>query len=223
MKLVHSEISGVILQENKTFSEWIIESPLLFTKYLQELYNQCAKKNGKFVLSSGTKELDLSKVTEIIANPLAVDLNERKILNKLYTELNEISKAEEMFTKTLELTQLIQEYILQLEENTNHILQFNNEIDITGLLKVMDVKIEDSDDFFFERLFNYIKNVVNVLRIKLFVFVNLRSYLTDEQMKNLIKEMKYQEVQGIFIENQERACLEGGMRYIIDKDNCEIY
>lgn len=175
------------------------------------------------MLSSGTKELDLSKVTEIIANPLVVDLNERKILNKLYTELNEISKAEEMFTKTLELTQFIQEYILQLEENTNHILQFNNEIDITGLLKVMDVKIEDSDDFFFERLFNYIKNVVNVLRIKLFVFVNLRSYLTDEQMKNLIKEMKYQEVQGIFIENQERACLEGGMRYIIDKDNCEIY
>ena len=62
-----------------------------------------------------------------------------------------------------------------------------------------------------------------MLRIKLFVFVNLRSYLTDAQMKALIQEITYQEVQVLFIENQERACLEGGMRYIIDKDRCEIY
>ena len=59
--------------------------------------------------------------------------------------------------------------------------------------------------------------------MRLFVFVNLRSYLTDEQMQELIKEVIYQEIQALFIENQERACLEGGMRYIIDKDYCEIF
>ena len=128
-----------------------------------------------------------------------------------------------MYTKTLELTQRIQEYILQLEENTNHILQFNDEMDISGLLKMMDVKIEDSEDFFFERLCSYIKNAVNVLGVRLFAFVNLRSYLTDEQMQELIKEIIYQEIQALFIENQERTCLKGGMRYIIDKDYCEIF
>ena len=81
----------------------------------------------------------------------------------MYTELVEVSRAEEMYTQTLELTQRIQEYILQLEEKTNHIFQFNDEMDISGLLKMMEVKIEDSDDFFFERLCSYIKNAVNVL------------------------------------------------------------
>ena len=223
MKLIHTELAGEILKERKAFSEWIIESPELFSGYLQEIYGQCAKREGRFVLSDGDKEVELTKVVEIITDPFAVDLNGRKILNRLYTELVDVSRAAEMYTQTLELTQRIQEYILQLEEKTNHIFQFNDEMDISGLLKMMEVKIEDSDDFFFERLCSYIKNAVNVLGVRLFVFVNLRSYLTDEQMQELIKEVIYQEIQALFIENQERACLEGGMRYIIDKDYCEIF
>ena len=137
--------------------------------------------------------------------------------------MNELSKTEMMYTKTLQLAQHIQEYLLDLESNTNHILQFNGEMDVTGLLKTMDVKIEDCTEKFFERLVCYIKNVIGVLSVKVFVFINLRSYLTDNQMEELIQEITYQEVHALFIENQERTCLKGGIRYIIDKDGCEIY
>lgn len=223
MKLVHSELSGELLKDKTIFTEWIIESPELFARYLQELYGQYAKCEGKFVLSQDIKELDISKYVEIITDPFAVDLNGRKIINKLYTELNELSKTEMMYTKTLQLAQHIQEYLLDLESNTNHILQFNSEMDVTGLLKTMDVKIEDCTEKFFERLVCYIKNVIGVLSVKVFVFINLRSYLTDNQMEELIQEITYQEVHALFIENQERTCLKGGIRYIIDKDGCEIY
>ena len=223
MKLVHSELSGELLKDKTIFTEWIIESPELFARYLQELYGQYAKCEGKFVLSQDIKELDISKYVEIITDPFAVDLNGRKIINKLYTELNELSKTEMMYTKTLQLAQHIQEYLLDLESNTNHILQFNSEMDVTGLLKTMDVKIEDYTEKFSERLVCYIKNVIGVLSVKVFVFINLRSYLTDNQMEELIQEITYQEVHALFIENQERTCLKGGIRYIIDKDGCEIY
>lgn len=223
MKLVHSELSGELLKDKTIFTEWIIESPELFARYLQELYGQYAKCEGKFVLSQDIKELDISKYVEIITDPFAVDLNGRKIINKLYTELNELSKTEMMYMKTLQLAQHIQEYLLDLESNTNHILQFNGEMDVTGLLKTMDVKIEDCTEKFFERLVCYIKNVIGVLSVKVFVFINLRSYLTDNQMEELIQEITYQEVHALFIENQERTCLKGGIRYIIDKDGCEIY
>lgn len=82
--------------------------------------------------------MDISKYVEIITDPFAVELNGRKIINKLYAELNELSKDEMMYTKTLQLTQHIQEYLLDLESNTNHILQFNNEMDVAGLLKIME-------------------------------------------------------------------------------------
>lgn len=35
--------------------------------------------------------------------------------------------------------------------------------------------------------------------------------------------ISYQEVKALFIEDQERSCMEGGRRYIIDTDGCEIY
>ena len=47
--------------------------------------------------------------------------------------------------------------------------------------------------------------------------------MTDEQIQKLIKEIRYQEAKILFMESQEKACLEGGMRYIIDRDGCEIY
>ena len=223
MKLVYADVSGEIITEKKSFTEWIIESPGLFSKYLQELYEQCERKEGKFVLSNNDKELDLSKCVEIIGNPFAVDIKNRKILGKLYAELDELSGKEQMFEKTMRLTATVHEYILDLEQETNYILQFDNELEISALLKALGVRYEVIEDSFFERIVRYIKIAADVLKTKLFVFVNIRSFLSDIQMMELVKEISYQDIKVLFIENQERDCLEGGFRYIIDKDGCEIY
>lgn len=223
MKLVYADVSGEIITEKKSFTEWIIESPGLFSKYLQELYEQCERKEGKFVLSDNDKELDLSKCVEIIGNPFAVDIKNRKILGKLYAELDELSGKEQMFEKTMRLTATVHEYILDLEQETNYILQFDNELEISALLKALGVRYEVIEDSFFERIVRYIKIAADVLKTKLFVFVNIRSFLSDIQMMELVKEISYQDIKVLFIENQERDCLEGGFRYIIDKDGCEIY
>ena len=223
MKLVYADVSGEIITEKKSFTEWIIESPGLFSKYLQEFYVQCERKEGKFVLSDNDKELDMSKCVEIIGNPFMVDINSRKILGKLYSELEELSRKEQMFEKTMRLTATVHEYILDLEQETNYILQFDNELEISALLKALGVMHEEIEDSFFERIVRYIKIAADVLKTKLFVFVNIRSYLLDTQMQELVKEISYQDIKVLFIENQERDCLEGGFRYIIDKDGCEIY
>lgn len=223
MKFVHPSLSTEILGDKSTFTEWIIESPELYAKYLQELFSQQNGEEGKFVLSNKDKELNLAKNMEIIMNPFQVEINGRKILNKLYAELEQLSKSEVMYTKTLELAGKIQEYLLELEQHTDYILEFDLELDMTALFKTVGIRHEIQETDFFERLIRYIKIAVNVLSTKVFVFVNIRSYLTDLQMQELIKEIHYQEVKGVFIENQDRGCMEGGMRYIIDRDGCEIY
>lgn len=76
---------------------------------------------------------------------------------------------------------------------------------------------------YFEKLIRYIKVVTVVMKYKIFVFVNLRSYLSDLQMQKLIQEAIHQEVKLIFVENCVKDCMEGGLRYIIDRDQCEIY
>lgn len=223
MRLVHYELTEAILDENTVFTEWIIESPEIFSEYIQELNGQLAGEEGRFVLSENNKELDLAKKADMVINPFSVDVNSRKILNKLYQELTGLSREEQMYTKTLELFRYIQEYMLDLEQCTSYILEFDQEIDIAALLKAVNVHYEVKDVDFLEKIVQYIKIMVAVAGTKLFVIVNLRSYLTDLQMQNLIQECEYQDIKILFIENQQRSCMKGGKRYIIDIDKCEIY
>lgn len=223
MKLVHFELSGILLDEKTEFMEWIIEMPEAFSEYVMELSAQIDGGEGRFVLSEKNKELDLAKKVDIIFNPFAVDINSKKILSKLYLELSALSKGEQMYVKTIELLRHLQEYMLDLEQCTEYILEFDKEADVSALWKAVNVHYETSDMDFLERLVQYIKILAAMTGIKLFVFVNLRSYLADYQIQELIKEMKYQDTRGLFIESQQKGCMEGVKQYIIDVDRCEIY
>lgn len=223
MKLIHFGLSGTLLDDGIDFAEWIIESPESFSGYVLELSTQIDGNEGQFVLSDKNKELDLAKKAELIFNPFTVDINERKILNKLYMELSDLSKEEEMYIKTVELLRHLQEYMLELEQCTEYILEFDQETDMSALLKAVNIHYETRDMDFMERLVQYMKVLAVVVGIKVFMFVNLRSYLTDHQMQEVMKEMKYQNIKGLFIESQQRSCMEGMKQYIIDVDRCEIY
>ena len=223
MKLVHFELSGALLDDKTNFTEWIIESPTLFSEYVIEMHSQIEGSEGRFVLSESDKIIALSKSAVIILNPLAVDINTRKVLNKLYSELSKYAKSEQMYVKTSEFLRLMQEYLLELEQCTEHNLEYDPEIDITSLLKSVNVHYETTNMDFLESLLQYVKILADIGGIKLFIFVNLRSYLTDNQMTKIIREMNYQNILGIFIENQTRENLEGVQTYVIDTDNCEIF
>ena len=223
MKLVHSELENIIINDKDVYTEWIIESPEIMAMYIQELYQQCNGNEGRFVLSQGDREMELSKKAELIMNPFAVELNGRKVLNKLYAELDKISKMETMYMQTLKIAQDIKEYILALEYEADYSLDFDEELDVPGLLKMAGVRYEVAEGNFLERVIQYIKIAVTVLQERMIIFINLRSYLSDVQMQEVIQEIQYQEIQAIFIENQERNCLGGGKRYIIDTDRCEIF
>ena len=187
MRLIHFELSGEILSDKVGFTEWIIESPDIFSEYVLELSDQIAGSEGRFVLSEKDKELDLAKKADVIFNPLTVDVNSRKILSKLYLELSNLSNGEQMYIKTVELLRHLQEYMLDLEQCTEYILEFDQEIDISALLKAVNIRYETKDMDFQERLIQYMKILAAMAGIKVFIFVNLRSYMTDHQMQELIK------------------------------------
>ena len=105
MKLVHQDFSRPIFEEKDDFVELIIESPECFGAYISELAEQCKGQEGRYVLSDKEKEVDLAKNVEIIFDIFSLDINEKRILNKLYSEMNELAKSEEFFVKTQEVIQ----------------------------------------------------------------------------------------------------------------------
>ena len=68
----------------------------------------------------------------------------------------------------------------------------------------------------------YIKISSELVAIKVFFFVNLRSYLTQDELNELYKMVDYYKVSLILLESIERNERSREKRYIIDKDLCFI-
>lgn len=222
MKLVHSDLTETLLDEKSKYTEWIIESSGLFSKYVVELKEQVSGEEGKFVLSDKNKEIDIKKKVEIIIDPFSIDVNDRKILTKLYSELSVFSMNEQLYLETVDLRLHIQEYMSKLEQCTEHILEFNEEVDIPALLKAVNFRYETQDMSLPEKVIQYVKVLSTMTGIRIFVFVNLRSYLQNNQIQNLIIDMQYLDIMGIFIENSQRSPIKGVEQHILDSDMCEI-
>ena len=222
MKLVHPDLSRQIVFQNYKPCEWIIESPHLFGKYVQELRRQATGEEGGFVISEGEKEYDVSKCVEIIADPLNVNINEKKILTKLYSELEKIAYGEELFVLTQETLCNLQRYFSELEQVSPYILHIGESVQMLNLFKALEVQMEDYAENYLERIDQYIKIVTELLKKKLLVMINIRSYLDDEQLKQLMSNAAYNEINSLLIESVQRKLIDGLSRYIIDFDGCEI-
>ena len=61
-----------------------------------------------------------------------------------------------------------------------------------------------------------------MLKKKVIVFVNIRSYINDKQLGQLIDIACYEEIKILFIENVQRKSNEQTDTFIIDCDGCEI-
>lgn len=223
MKLVHPDLGFQIQFGQGNVCELVIESPGSFAKYVQELLRQTEGEEGDFVLSEGDKEYPLSKYAELIVNPLAVDINDKKILNKLYHELAERSVEDEMYLLTQKVMADLQSYFYQLEQGCPYMLESDLEIDMVAVLKAMGVKLENYSDDFFENIVQYIKILAELMGKRICIFVNIRSYLDEAQVEQLIEMAAYNEIALLFIEKSQDGFSNGIVRYIIDKDNCEIY
>lgn len=191
------------------------------TKYdIDHIYPQ---SKTRYVLSDADIELGISKNMDIVFDIFSIDINSKKIVNKLYEEMQQVAYSEKLYVKTQEIAQSIQKYILELEQETDYILTFTEDVDWMAIFKALRVQHEIIEEDYFEKLIRYIKVATVAMKYKIFVFVNLRSYLSDLQMQKLIQEAIHQEVKLIFVENCVKDCMEGGLRYIIDRDQCEIY
>lgn len=222
MKLVHPAFTQQLQLTPCTACQVVLEPPELFASCVQELYRQIEGAEGQFVLSNGEKELDIAKNVTMVLNPFAVDLQERKIVTKLYHELETLAYSEELYLATRELQLQLQQYFFQLEHSSPYLLTNHAEADFTALLKAMGVQLENTADDFVEQLALYLDIQASLLGKKLAVLVQVSSYLTPAQMQQLQEMAAYRETALLWIENQQKDFSIEHTCYIIDKDYCEI-
>ena len=221
MRLVHMEMGINILFKDNLVNIIVIENPQFMTKVLQELYLQSEGEQGGFVLSEGDKLLPLSKSLVYVMQPITISLNDKKFLNKIYQEIKEGVEERYIENKT-KINSMIVEFLAQIQEEVVYPLDFEPELDVVGLMKLFDVKIEENKSYLAERIIEYIKLLSQLCGYKVFVFVNLKMYLTKQELKYLYESVFYSKINLILIENIDRGINDDEEGCIIDKDGCLI-
>ena len=223
MKLTHTELEKQLVFENGKAVEWIIESPASFSKYVRDLYEIMQDNEGKFTLSDEDEIIDFQKYAELIIDPFLLDFYNRQIQKKLYVELQKLAVGSEFYLQTQELKSQIQKYFIDLEYASGYDLEIADEIDLPAIFKAVGIQLDSgNEETLFERIAAYIKIMAELLKKKLIILVNSRSYLTSNQIDQIAELCMYSEVALLLIENVQRDFSKKRNYCIIDCDECCI-
>ena len=223
MKLIHPDFLVEIPCNENKITNIVIESPSVFQQYIGELYEQIEGKEGAWVLSEGGVPLELKKVSEMIINPYGLNINNKKILGKLYESIKKDILQSDRLIEWNELLAGIHNFLESLFSDYDYFLDYAEEIDVKEVLKIMNVAFNENEGGRLERLIDYCNLHQQVLGTTVFILVNIKSYFSLEQLQYLYEEAFYKKFYLIIIENKEYSIdNEQEIRYIIDEDQCVI-
>ena len=84
------------------------------------------------------------------------------------------------------------------------------------------VKIENETETVLDGLIEYIKILSQMMFVPILFLVNIKSYLSKEEVLELYKMARYHKVHLVLLESIEREIIDFEQLFIIDKDLCLI-
>ena len=155
MKLAHSDYSFQIEFTQGTIPVLSIENPRLWRNIQRELLQQKQGLDGKWVLSDGENEISWKKDTEFIVNPISLDENQKRILNRFFEKFDRMTSDVVHWNQTQLLCQSIQRFLMGFEKEFGFEYSISESIDFIQLAKAAGVQVETEYGTELERLLQY--------------------------------------------------------------------
>ncbi|MEA5094585.1 MAG: type II-A CRISPR-associated protein Csn2 [Sedimentibacter saalensis] len=223
MKMTHPYFENPLLFEENKINVLVIENQYFFVKFINELLNQLNGIEGRFILSSNYKQLEINKEVDLVIDPFTLDFNQRKIITKLYEQLKSNAIGSEYYLDSKILLGEIMQFIEKLSQTTQYPLVYTNDLDIISILKIAEIKLETSYDTLVEKIVDYCSVIQEFCCISCVIFVNLKCFLSNEELELFYKTISYKKINIMLLENTVREKrFEQEKIYIIDSDLCEI-
>jgi len=187
---------------------------------VRELRAQIEGYDGRFVLSENLSEMRIDRSVLLTIDPFSIDLNQRDLLTKLYAKMKEDAFGVDEYVHT---SGLLTEIMARVQElmNRQPILLKSSEVDLPLLFRSMNVSFSESESML-EALHDFVDICSEYRGTRLFVFVNIKSYLNNQEILELYSHLRYVKKNVLLIERSETEHLEGENIRIIDSDLCEI-
>lgn len=221
MKLVMKGIENVLDCSKNQICTVVIENPKLFYEVVEDIDRQIQGLEGESVLSENNQILKMDKYAEKLMQFVPFDLNKKSLLSRITSYMQKIAVDEIHYEKTSGFLAVWEKFCMDLEFELPVGIEFTK-INIDALLKSSGIMISDDYDSLAEKVLDYIHLVEYFEGKKLFVLVNIRSFVENEEMQKFGDTVLARGYQIILLDNKEYPLLNNEKRCVIDADLCEI-
>ena len=212
MRIIYSKYGiDLCLEENK-ITTIVIENPSV---------RQVNGEDGEWILSDQDKIFSIEKSSIFLDNPLMVNSNEKRILTRLYKELSEQANTL-MYEEYTQINSYIVSFLERLLDTVPYHLDMEVDMDLIGILKLYGVKMESDGVSVLEVLLDYLRALSTICNIHVVFILNIKQFLTIEEVQQLYEFCFYEKIHLINLEGQKNYNLEKEKCVIIDKDLCII-
>lgn len=225
MKIVHPELKHQIELKENIVNLLVVENPSFFYDLTSDFVGQCRDGiAGRLVLSQDNEIIPFEKKAAILLNPFELDINNKKLLSKLYSVLKEQVYSDELFLCTNNILTELELYLNQVAENVDFSLEYDAKVDIVGLFKLVGLKLQKEYTNKLEQLLDYLELLQHLLETKIMILVNFKVFFSQEELERLYDFAAHKKMQLILLESHmSENKIESEQVYIIDKFCCEIY
>lgn len=223
MRITHIDYNFIYELKENDRGILIVENAMLFRKIIDEMRRSIVDKEEIFIFSENNKIIKPWDMVDLVINPIELEINTKKVLTRLYEKIREEINLSELLVENNEICQNIEKYFLHIVDNIDVELTYKDKIDVTDILKMLDVKILEKYDDQTEKLIEYIRVNYELMNIKSFIFVGLHTFFNEYEIEKIYEFAEYNKVNIFLIENRQPEKMSNYTQVkIIDKDGCEI-
>lgn len=220
IRLVHPDISQIIEFKENIINVLVIENPIFFRDFISDINYQINNLSGKIILSNDYKVLNISKFIEIIVQFYPFEMNKKSIINKLNNNIEKIC-IDDYNLECKELFSKIENLLNQLIVNYDYPIKYDL-FEIDKLIKLANFSFDNEYDSLIEKLIDYMEIIRGLECDKVFIFVNIKSYLTSDEIIMFYEMINAKKLNVLILESYDSLRLKYENKIIIDESLCEI-
>ena len=221
MTFCHPEISGVFDTSIRSVNTLVIENQGLFFRLITDISEQIDGYERDSVMSDGDKILPFSKRAELLSTFVPFEMNRKTLINRIVSAAEKTAVNSENYMKTMQMMTNIENYIADILSEFDCSLNYPK-ISPASVIKAAGIEIADNGESLCEKVIDYMSLVREFDCEKLFITVNMRSYVSDGDMELFMKTALDHEYNILMVENRDYRRLPYEKRLTVDSDLCEF-
>lgn len=223
MKLIIKYIDNDIELKENEIRAIEIENKRYFYRIVKDLYNIYDNELSEdiYLIDDNNKEINVSNKIKIFIDYFNFKLDSKKYTNDITKYINKILSEETKETLLNQYKKIINLYKKELN-NIDLPLVLDTDLDIENITKLIKVSINTNKELI-NNLFTLI-DLENIFQTKnILVFINLKQYLSKEEIEELYKYSIYNGINLLLIDSQSYGTTLTNERKLIIDENLDEF